>query len=518
MKYLFGLLLLISIKSTSQSTNIKVLKNKKVIGENFLTHSEISAIVYSFPDNIYRSQIDTSSDLLTIQLRGLSKNGKWMKNNGKVVLYDLINNNVKWSRNINYNTTHLQQLNNTIIYIFSERSYCLNIENGENQWVVNDNIYFADPKYNIGFGYKYKSLGGYTNTLEGINLTKGNITWQKNIEREYGWNDILYLNDSIVLIVAAGLHAINIKNGTGWDYIAITGKKDYKETAAVNALGIAAGLLSGTYLIATGHNLVRDLISNVLIDSTDIYFASKEKLAKIDKENGNIIWSYPIPDNLTSKSSIFLKNNKIYMINYGYAFMGYKRLNFGTPFIACFDKTTGKQDFFSIIFKKKDPILGFRVQDDTISLAFKESISKYNMYNGSRIAEKNINIEKTGDLKYFVGNYVYIESNDSAFTSLLDVNPTNSYVFTTSGKTLMFNNQLQITDSLNYDRLYVHYLTTKNYKFIGKENETIVLNNENRKIARLNITRKNTMLIENTLYVIQENNILKIELSEINSN
>ena len=178
------------------------------------------------------------------------------------------------------------------------------------------------------------------------------------------------------------------------------------------------------------------------------------------------------------------------MINYGYAFMGYKRLNFGTPFIACFDKTTGKQDFFSIIFKKKDPILGFRVQDDTISLAFKESISKYNMYNGSRIAEKNINIEKTGDLKYFVGNYVYIESNDSAFTSLLDVNPTNSYVFTTSGKTLMFNNQLQITDSLNYDRLYVHYLTTKNYKFIGKENETIVLNNENRKIARLNITEK----------------------------
>ena len=100
MKYLFGLLLLISIKSTSQSTNIKVLKNKKVIGENFLTHSEISATVYSFPDNIYRSQIDTSSDLLTIQLRGLSKNGKWMKNNGKVVLYDLINNNVKWFQEI----------------------------------------------------------------------------------------------------------------------------------------------------------------------------------------------------------------------------------------------------------------------------------------------------------------------------------------------------------------------------------------------------------------------------------
>jgi len=44
-------------------------------------------------------------------------------------------------------------------------------------------------------------------------LKNGNVIWQRDLNREYGWNDVFYTNDSTMIVVAAGLHAINIKTG-----------------------------------------------------------------------------------------------------------------------------------------------------------------------------------------------------------------------------------------------------------------------------------------------------------------
>ncbi|MFT3753899.1 MAG: hypothetical protein QM800_13825 [Paludibacter sp.] len=60
------------------------------------------------------------------------------------------------------------------------------------------------------------------------------------------------INDTIAIIAALGLHSVNLKNGTGWDYDATTGE----------------------YLLQA---MKRDIRSNVIIDSSDIYFASKKK-------------------------------------------------------------------------------------------------------------------------------------------------------------------------------------------------------------------------------------------------
>jgi len=53
--------------------------------------------------------------------------------------------------------------------------------------------------------------------------------------------------------------------------------------------------------MSTGHNLVRDLVSNTLIDSSCIYFASREQLVKIDQQSGEIVWKFSIPNDLASK-------------------------------------------------------------------------------------------------------------------------------------------------------------------------------------------------------------------------
>ncbi|NPA35698.1 MAG: PQQ-binding-like beta-propeller repeat protein, partial [Chlorobi bacterium] len=344
------ILILFSIQSFSQKNNdVKVLINEKVLGKNLLTSSEINGLEYVFPNRIHKTYLDTTSGFLTVQLRGLSKNDKWLKNKGYILLYDLNEKKLKWNKKVNFQTSYLQQFNNTMIFTVANKSYLLDINTGNELWEVKNNIVFADPDYNIGIGYRFNGSTGYSNKLQGLDMKNGKIIWEKELNSEYGWNDLFYTNDSTLMIVAAGLHSINIKNGKGWDYETITGKKDYTETIATNVAGAALGILTGTFVTATGHNLVHDAVSNVIIDSLYIYFSSAEQLAKINKNSGEVIWKYSFPKKFASKSTIFVEDSLIYMINNGYAFMGYRELNFGKPFIAAFDKETGKQKYLSTI-------------------------------------------------------------------------------------------------------------------------------------------------------------------------
>ncbi len=509
-----GLILLISITSFSQKKKMQVLSAERVLGKNLLTNSEIRGLQYTFPDRIHKTYLDTISGLLTVQLRGVSKNGKWLKNTGKILQYSLNNKEVKWSKKIAYQVSSVQQFSNTMIFTAGNKSYCLDINTGNKLWDVKNDIYFVDPIYNIGIGYKFKTFAGYTNELEGIDLKTGNVVWKKELNREYGWNDVFYINDSTVIVVAAGLHAINIKNGKGWDYNAITGQKDYTGNVAANTAGAALGLLTGTFVISTGYKLVRDVVSNAMGDSTHIYFSSKEQLVKIDKQSGEVAWKYPLPKDFTSKSLIFMNDSLIFMVNMGYAFMGYRKLDFGMPFIAAYDKENGNQKYLSTIIVKKDPILGFYILDREIYLVFKNRISKYSLEEGRLISEENILKEEFGELKYFVSNNVFITHDNEDFRSLRQSDSTKVFVFTNQGKVLAIDKQLNVSYTIEEDDLSLYYLRTKDYKFIAKDKHTWIINNKGKRVAEIDAS-SNAFLLGNILYDRQEDSFFAIDLKNI---
>lgn len=516
MKKLFAVVALsfIAVIIYSQS-NLLITKNEKVIGKNFKTNRDIQAREYIFQQRIDNSHIDTTTNLLTVQLRGTSKNGKWLNNSGDVALYDLSNNKIKWTKKVFYQQGNIEQFDNMIIQTIANKSYCLNIENGETLWEVKNTIYYVVPGKKIGIGYKFKSSTGYTNTLEGIDLTNGNPIWKREINREYSWNNIFHLNDSVIIVAAAGLHSVNLRNGTGWDYNTITGKKDYTETALTNAAGVVVGVLTGVFVTATGHNLVREVVSNVLLDSNSIYFASKEKISRLDHE-GNVKWNSPLPADLTSSSSIFIKDSVLFMINKGFAFMGYRQLDFGKPFIAAFDLNSGKQIFLSPLSEKKDQISGFKIQNDTLLIVFKDMVSKHSLKDGSIILEKSFDIQALGELRYFIGGVVYIKT-DSAFNNLILTDSMSNFLFTKSGKTLVLNDKLNILNQIDYNQLYVYYLKSKDYKFLANNNETTVIDNKNKKVAELKASNK-AILLGSRLFDMQEKSFIEIDLKELINN
>jgi hypothetical protein len=516
-KILFGFSLLITLTGFSQKNQIQVLSNENILGKSLVDSSIIKGFDYVFSDRIHETFLDTTTGFLTAQLRGLSKNGKWLNNTGNIVQYDIKNQKVLWSKKIAYQSSNLQQFSKTMIYTVANKSYCLDINTGNELWEVKNNIYFVDPIDNIGIGYKFKNSTGYSNELEGIGLKNGNVVWKRDLNREYGWNDVFYTNDSTLIVVAAGLHAINIKTGKGWDYNTITGKKDYTGTAAANTLGVAAGLLTGTFVMSTGHNLVGDLVSNTITDSFNIYFASKEQLVKIDKQSGEIIWKFPFSNDLASKSSIFMNDSIIFMINKGMAFMGYRQLDFGTPFFAAFERKSGKQIFFSLINTKDDPILSYQIQNREIFLAFKNRIAKYSMETGNMITEKDFPKDNFGEIKYFVGNQVFITNQNGDLMSLPQSDSTKVFVFTSQSKILSIDSELNISKTIEYDDLSIYYLRTKDFKFIAKDKKTLIVNNAGKRIAEIDAT-SNAFMISNTLYDIQDKSFITIDLSEMIKN
>lgn len=510
----FLVLVLFLLKSMGQSTIVEVSQKEKIVGKNLVTQKDIVAKEIVFPKHIYKSHVDTISGTITLQLRKLSKNGKVLDLNGLIVSFDLNSDKVKWTKKIEYSTSYLQQYKNVILETRGNKIERLNMENGDKLWSLKNYLYYVDDKNKLGIGYEDKGLTGDIHTLAGFNLNDGTIIWERDLNRAYGWNKIQKLNDSSVVVVSGGLHLFNIKTGLGWDYTTITGKKDYTETIAKNVGGMVLGALTGTVIFAYGSNIVKDLVSNLVIDSTNMYLASKEKIAKIDKTTGNIVWSSQLPEELTSKSNIIIKDSLLYLINYGFAYFRNKQIDFGAPFIAAFNKNTGQQLFLKTIDEKIGQILDYKIRDNHIITIYKDRVSIHSISDGYELSEKVFNIEDLGELSNYTSDRIYATSDDGILTNVVSSDTTKLYIQTNKGNTLVLDNDLNITHQYDVSKSNFHSLTKNNYKFFLRGKQTIIINQKNQIVAELNLSDY-PYIIGSTIYDTDDESFLEIDLSEI---
>ncbi len=484
-RFIFSFFILISLEFFGQSADLKLIQNQKIIGENLVTQQEILAMEYQFPKHIYKRYLDSTAGNLTLQLRKLRKVEKVFAPQGQIVVFNLQSNTVNWAKKINYSIGSVKQYGNLITLSRENKMHYLNNETGMELWSDKNDVYYVDKENNTGVQY----IKNDKSKIQGINLKNGNSIWQRDLSREYGWNKIISMNDSTLLIAAAGLHSLNIKNGIGWDYNTVTGKKDYKETIAKNVVGVALGVLTGTAVLSSGPSLVRDLASNVLIDSNFVYFASKEKLSKINIITGEINWTYPLDTNTTSKSSIFIKDSLIFMINQGYANFGKRKIDFGNPFILTLNAETGKQEYAKTIGAKDDFILDFKLVDDKLLLVFKDRIIRLSLLNTNEFEEKTVNTNDFGELKYFAGSRTIFSREGSILSNLIKSDPSKYFVQTDKGLTLELGDDFEVSNQYNNSDLYFYYNDFKEYKIFikGDRDQTIISDKDNRIISEIDV-------------------------------
>ena len=506
-------LTILSLKSLAQSTPVEVINNR-IVGKNYILQNDIMGNEFVFEKRIHHSYVDSISGYATLELRKLSKNGKVLNLNGLIVVFDLKSKTVKWTKKIDYSVSRINQYGNIIIFTKGNKSSRLNIEDGSTMWEIKNDFYYVNPNKKIGLGYKYNGLAGNLHTLEGINMETGETIWQKELSREYGWNKIISLNESDVLVVAGGLHYINIVNGLGWDYDTVTGKKNYTETIAKNAGGIALGILTGTYVFSTGSNLVRDIVSNTIVDSSTIYFASKEKLISINKTDGTINWTYPIPEESTSKSTLIEHDSTLVLVNKGYAYFNNKLIDFGEPYMVKVDKNTGQKIYFENLGEKKNPIYDLKLDNDSLHVLFTDKLVNYALKDGVKGQSRTFDNDTYGTLSFFVGSQLYLKNADSIPKYATIYDSINYFVQSSRGKTLKLDKTFNIMSEFNFEDMFLRQSIFRNHTFINKEKQTIVLDPNNNPIGELNMSF-DFYRVGNFIYEIKDNHFIEVDLSQL---
>lgn len=509
-----ALFLLISYYSFSQYKGEQLSIKEQIYGHNLYTNSDIIGTEHLFNGRINHVYFDTLSKNITIQLRELNKKGTRLKDKGFVILYDINKNEIKWSSRISYLTNYIQQFNSTIFRTTASQSFNLDLEYGYENWSIMNSFHLTDLKTNIGIGYKLSSSTNQPNKLRGIDLNDGDQVWKRKIDRSFGWNDYFYINDSTIIIAASGLHAVNTKTGLGWDYDTETGTKDYTGTIAVNAVGAVLGVLTGTFVMASGASIVHDVASNTLVDSSYLYFASQEKLAKVNKLTGDVLWNQAFNYGYASKSSLFMDDKTIFMINYGYAFMRNTSIDFGEPFISAYDKETGKQRFLTLLGNHTESILDYQILENKIYLVYKNEITVYSQSSGKLVTKQQFPVNEYGDLKFFVGEQVFMEDSINCLSNLNSLNPNHLFIYTSTGKILFLDQDIKISKEISTDDVNILSFTYKNCKFIKENEYSWIIDNKGNKIAQLNIS-PNAFVKDDILYDWIKRRLIKIELEEI---
>jgi outer membrane protein assembly factor BamB len=482
---IIGIICCFGLQAKAQN-GLLILNNEKTFGSNLTTNKEIVGNEFVFPERIVTSYLETESNRITIQLRGLILGGPLLKNNGHVVLYDLTNKKTIWDKSINYQYYYLKQNGKYIFKTGLKKTYCLDFENGEDLWKAKNTIAFTNPELKIGIGYTpYISNRLFYNNVnfEGVDLNTGNSIWKREINHDYGIDDIFMLNDSVAMVVSSGLHSVNMKTGLGWDYNAITGDP-----------------------FRTG------IRSNVIIDSLDIYFASKEKISRLDI-NGNLIWSTPLPEDLTSASNIILFDSTLYMINSGSSQRGYATLKQGKPFLAAFNSKNGKKLFLNTVDDKSGKIIESVILKDELVVLYKNKIAKCSIKNGTLISEKAFDTEKNGEIVGFV-NYNIYNKFDTTYKSLVLTDSINHYIYTTKKIVLAIDKNLNIVNQYDSDELYKYYLEYNKLRFLANKENSIIIDENNKIVAKIDIPGR-AKRIGPKLYFVSKKSIIEINLDEI---
>jgi len=514
------ILMIFIITGFSQKNSLQVWHEKKKMGTNFVTGFDITGSEYVFPNDIHRVFFDAETNIATVQIKG-------RRTSGNILQYDMNDKKILWSKKIDYEIHELIKCGNLLILNEYNNAFVIDNRTGENVSKIMNYIYFANPKYNIGVAYFYIAAGEgyYTNDLMGIDLLKGNLLWKRTINRAYGWNDFFFLNDSTLLVAASGLHTINIKNGTGWDYQAITGVKTKPNYTGAILGALVGGLIGGAiggligsaiYYIPLNYaptlpepEIISFISSNTLIDSTYIYFASQEQLAKLDVATGDIVWEYPLPKEWTSKSSIFMDDEVIYMINHGFAIKGGQRINYGKPFIASFNKKTGEQIYLSKMKEDRELIIDFKQMGNEIYLLSQYSIAKYNLETGTMTSKKTFPKEAVGELRYFLNDRLFVSNNSGYFSSITQNNSSNPYFYTSHGKVIAMDNT--ITKTTEVKDFGFRFFRYNDYNIILSNERVFITDKDGKIVAELDVTPK-AFIINGILFDKRESSFIAIDL------
>ena len=503
-------LILCSFSCICQNTKVTFTESLSEIGVYKEDSTSFKANKIEFSDRIYKVFVDTINNNTIIQFRDVGDSGEYYKSKGYLTSYSLGKRKFNWGAKIKFSPKNFTQIDTTILLKIGKINYCLDSKSGEVIWKKSNNVRFIDPSNTKALGYRFSSEND-SGWLRCIDVSSGNVLWERFVNRESGWEDARYLNDSTLLVSSSGLHYINLNSGSGWEYSANFNDKKITNVGASILTGVATALISRGkfYYTSIYSSVLSGIKSNEIVADSSIYLASDKLLSKINFNSGKIIWSQEFLKKSVSASRLYNYDSSLCMVNLGCAKFRGKKIKYGKPFISKYLKKTGDRLFYIEFDKKDGYIIGSNRIGDVLYVLFEEKISSYSMIDGSLISEKEFKVRNN----YIVDRSLFFKNKDGFLISFKSVDSCLFSVLNEEGEIVIVDDKMDVTLKINGDNLYSRSFTRKNVDFFRKDSKTVIANCNGKVIANIELVLTSNK--GSVFYGYKGTSFYEIELSKL---
>lgn len=466
---------------------------------------------YDMGTRIDRLWCDSVGNQLTVFLRGTTKSGKWLDSNGEVRILNLNDLSPRWNTPIRYQVEQTGCHSFGFLKTTNGKTTLYDNQTGAKRWTQKIVPWLLARNDHALLAYSTKGWSSKNEMLACYLPTTGEKVWEREIPHEFGWTDSEMLNDSTLLVASDGLHTINLFTGLGWDYEASTGAKNYSEMLATNALGVVMGALTGVAVYNPNAQKVTWMVSNVLLCDSLIYQANRKTVACL-RYNGEVVWETPLPSKLTAYSQIFPVDDKLYLLNYGYAYLGQKRVNAGRPYLACFNRATGEELFLNRLTEKKDQIESASIKSNAVYMFFDNGMAYHALADSSAIEIVPWNAEKYGKIAGIVRKDLFVLNADSTLFYTIS-NDVRCIVYTEKEDCYEVNDRLEVMREFPRDSYFLPVQSWNGYTIITRENKFHFIDAAGVKLADLEGVPQ--FICSDKLYGYKENLLYVVDLNRL---
>ena len=501
------------ILSLRAQVHIQEMSNYEPVGRNLLNQREIIAFKETFDVTIQRADFDSVTNTVLLTLKDEVGKDEKIVDSGicHAVFFDLELNELKWRKKY-YRNEELYIKRGPMVFKVKENDFFLaDAETGEEQFKIGTGmwpVYFDTEEGWMICMTGMKGLGSRRNLCR-IDLKSRSRIWERDVKSAQEFEMSTKLNDSTLLFVGDGLYSVNINNGKG-------GRLETNMKEVNNGYGV--------YGLAFGMASSVRVCSNPCVDGSDIYIAGIKRLIKVDR-NGKELWFARLPEKKTSLSRLFATKDYLLMVNMGYAPHSYSFYytylgKWGKPFLAAYDKKTGKNVYMHERKKYVDFIKDVEFRDDeSLFLLFADkeghqSVERYQANTGALVGRKEVApvvIQSSGSMNAFVGSDVCVKK-DNQFVHLAEMDTVGVSVVCDNG-VLHLDGGLKSTDFISFNDLFVYNGKYGDLRFYSHGKETVVVDGEDREVATLDFP--DVFCTESQIYSIKDKSLYVINKEQL---
>lgn len=497
-KFIVYTILLLAFESYSQ----KVKRFIKEIGSSALSGNTLAAKTFSFEYAIYDTEIDSTSNKLFFTTRKPSI-GKQFSKMGSLGLLEYDNDSLSW--NVNVTQFKITNANSNLLISNESKTSRYNKTYGYEQFQYPGKIVYSFSN-NTGLMYTTNN----SNDLKCVQLSDGIVKWSASIPSSYNWNDVKKLNDSVYIIAAGGIHAININTGKLWSHELVT--TDVSKNAFTYSALKANNLANFFNAVTTNtfENQITSIASNILIDSNSIYFATKNKVLSTDYL-GKINWEYDLTNVPASCMLLRKATNNLTLFGLGVASYNDNSVLYGKPFVLKLNAATGKLESNTINIL--EGITDFCLFKQDLIFANKKSISQTIIANSEQENILDVGENKFGRFNEFIDGDKYYVEREGFYVPLNFIND-NVFYFKAENEKVYGVSNSKIEYEYHFSELYNYKCDIGTKKILTQRNKTI-LTTKNFELMATFKTDAPLKVLKDKIYFIDEKLLYVIHLKEL---